>query len=86
MSLNLANVIIFVDITKLSRKMMRKIRFIMKQIYNFNIILLIGYIYGISCRISRRFFSEFNILSEDVQGSISDIKLPHQKKVKISNL
>jgi hypothetical protein len=50
----MTNVISFVDITKLGRKMMRKIRFIMKQIYNFNVILLIGYIYGISCRISRR--------------------------------
>jgi hypothetical protein len=38
MSLNLANVIVFVDITKLSMKMMRKFRFILKQIYNYSVI------------------------------------------------
>ena len=38
MSLNLANVIVFVDITKLSMKMMQKFRFILKQIYNYSVI------------------------------------------------
>lgn len=38
MSLNLANVIIFVETTKLDRKMIRKIRFTNNQIYNCSVI------------------------------------------------
>ncbi len=40
---------------------MLKIRFILKRIYYCNVILLIGYIYEISCRISRRHTRHYSI-------------------------